>query len=1654
MKRGKSCISHAHWILLLALPLGTIGCSNTTVPTMEPPVGDDGEAASPHFVLDAAKSERLARIFHDSSDEHPSAVYEIRGADGVRLVRGTTTSSNVLKLHSLEFFGESDANYWAHAQVEKGQVLLVGTPTNIVQSPVFLSKGATVAYGLQRNLSATAIEIASEDGRSVEAAVLFWDGEAFSIGPRGRSVSDLALTPDEKAVQYVLRQRYWRHAVNTFVFNEKPQWFDLEGTDEWAYGGSHADGYTVFVDHEPGEVFETVRDLHLDPDKDQLLYQGRKNKEWYLVMESRAAGNDETTKLGPYKDIDRRLRHHAKTNHAYGLAKTANGSRFIVGSDGNKASQSDEFDRMSIARFETLTDPVATGKSDAGNRVLIGVAAGEAYESISRLSAADEGKTVAYIGGNDAGERVVLGTNAQRQFESVSFYQLSTPSQRPVYVGESNEQFFAMHEGQASEGLGRFSFLRTRSQDRTYWQAEKGEGELVGLNTTAGKLFDSILRVGITPTDRAASPEEPPPVSKHTVWYDGKRGEQFHRTIETAESPAYDALGSVVLTNEAYDIVYAARNSTLESKEVQDGEDTRTVESVKLTDVVTRNGSKVGSFARTMAADSAGKRYLGNSTKDLPGPRAIVKTNHFYYSALSDDGVNVGFNDRTDGPFADVSELKPRPTGTDVAYFAQKGETWAVQEGAARGKELDRIKGRLNFTPDGLQVYYSGTSADVSYTFVGSEQYLSVRDMKLNRNGDLLVYRGEREDGWRQVVAGTHSDPFASLSNASFTDDGYGIYNNAVGADDASSFLLKRHERPFSADGKWARTGSMAEYHNPAFAGALKRDADTGNYIVLGADGQPQDLSTLPDVVENPFFVAMGRDTARIARGWLVEGVTNGQLVLKAGPESDPLERWQSRWKGEKAYVLPLLSPYAYSARDGRSDGMVYQGHHYDRWRALDFTENDRFYAIGRKADQEYFVIAENRTEPFYRIRAQIWNPAKPADDKVALAIRTEAGSNGYVLTSASAETRSLGLADRASGAAWTQPHVATGINTVVWSGSQSGMSFEAVDERRYEAVKDVAVSEESGDLSYIGTRNALHSVYALGKHGPWYNDIRLYGVHERSGTVSYVGDHVYARSGDPIRIMGESERHLSRLHVGDELGPFADHIKHVYGGADLASTVWSQKVNGYWTLTQGENAITNSYRDIAWVHRLVEDEETEQASFHFMGRTDDEWVEVHDRREGARVDAIVEGPSVDGLPEGLSSVGKDQHKRGDNTVVVDSKGRFDFRGIVGSKHVFVRKGSVHVPVGSVGKTWYPNGDKMVVYEGKQDDDGVALVVDGAVSPLYESFDTPVYSPVTKELYTVAQLLDEEEEDECSKEDKCESDDDYTPTGAILIGASESVRAAEFKHVEGGGFGFALMAELEDGWRAWVNGSMGPPVESIGSPAPVYGETLADTRYVAEFDDDVYVMSTKKLTGPLDSVTKLHRVGVADDSFKYDETDFVYQAKVGHTERLYVADCMVGDAEDIDSTVYEYDQALVYEHTDANSTEHPGGSEVYESIDSESVFGGHILALTRDGHTQLDAGPLKSPHRTVIWDVKADQIEAKSERENTSYDVAWVSGILNRADATVSVYLERMVVKPRNGQLDLLRDLKVSPTPRFEKPKVDAPGAEGEAGDEVAALEL
>ena len=1583
----------------------------------------------PHLTLSIAKSERLARIRHDETREHESAVYEVVGANGARLQRGAVVSPTVLSVDSLEFLGSDQAAYMASARVEDGHVLLRGGPESVVQSPVVLSIHDSVAFGIDATSKAYRVSIRNPSG-DVKNAVMFWtESEGFSGGPMADRITDLEVTPDGVAVQYTLwegRNRYY--AVDKRVFESPPIWKQFSSQPVWAYLGKTSDGETVYISHKPGDTYDGVRDFHVGPGGDLLVYQGRTGKTWTIVAASRNPGDTQSTATGPFTSLPGRVSHHASTGRWFVSGNTADGAVLAMGGSGNSSLMSPAFKRLSLQRFETTTLPVATAESPDGKHVVLGTDASPAFKSISKLSLADDDSTIAYIGADSAGERVVVGTAAQAVYEKVNNYLLTTPGERPAYVGELGGQSVVFHEGSVSASVDKVAFLKTRTKDRVYWKAEKGEGELVGIDATAGKIYDKILSVQTTPALRASSLGPIDPDSKQTLWYDARAGESLHRVLETTDSPAYDALGKVVISNSSQDIIYAARTSSFTEASLDEEDMEKKNGLVSLTDVVVRNVDIQATYKRSMPGDSSGKKYLGDSEKDLPSIRTVSGKNHIYYTAMGSEGAYVGFNDRSDGPYDAISELKTRPDGSDVVYFAEKAGQWAVQEGPSRGEELDSVK-QLRFTPDDAQVYYTGKREKTSYTLVGAERWLAVASMKLTPRGRILVYSGKRDDGWRFVVDGEQSEVFAKIGVPSFTDDDHGAYLTATREDKSQALLLKRYGKPMTVEGSWASVGGMTAYHNTVAQGVLVRDDTTGNYDLVQSDGTKIDLSGLPSSDDMPSFIAIGRKSQSLDDAWLIRGVESGQLKLADGPGDRALSAQSGRY-GKRAFIQALYSPYSYSAKNGKRSGDVYAGNHYTGWEPEYFTANDRFHAIGRDSDGERFIIDEARSRPFHDIRTLAFHPEGPTNDNVAILARTADDEYEVALSDADASVTQLGLAARLESVEWTAPFVASDVNTVIWKGTQGGREFTAVHDRRYDKVRDPVVSAASADLSYVGYRNGLQSVYAQGEHGTWFSDVRMYGVDGGSGAVGYVGDHVYASSDDPVEITGPRNRKLSRIHVNGEGGPYVDDIDHLYVGASLASSTWTGQMKGEWALYTGAETVSESYTDIGWLSQVQP--EDGEPSYHFLGRTADGWVEVHDGRKGTTVDAIVDSSAwtIIGRPGDMTPVRRRQDETSTSDVVfINEAGQFDYRGLQGSRQVLVHEGKPQATVGTVGETWFYADGEHVVYKGIEADGSQLLVVDGVASSLYKDV-VPMFWPGGGIVYGMAELLPPEPVDEVATAECTPTVETFIATHAVLTNASESFQfsglydGVQPSDVELHGLG--LIVETEAGWQAWVNGALGPVLDEPIGLQPVWGPTLGDTRYAGRVDGKLKVFSDKALTGPVDEVADLYRVADSSSDYRYNDSHFAYRTRTGHTEQQWVDDKQVSEGEVVARELREFDKQLLLGLIDANQSETYLGSEEYASV-SVALFGdAAVLGLTNADKTFLDAGGETTAPRSVYWDVQLNALSQESADAPVRYELAWVSGVLDRETASVAVYIESQTFEPRDGKPERLRPLTES----------------------------
>jgi len=309
-------------------------------------------------------------------------------------------------------------------------------------------------------------------------------------------------------------------------------------------------------------------------------------------------------------------------------------------------------------------------------------------------------------------------------------------------------------------------------------------------------------------------------------------------------------------------------------------------------------------------------------------------------------------------------------------------------------------------------------------------------------------------------------------------------------------------------------------------------------------------------------------------------------------------------------------------------------------------------------------------------------------------------------------------------------------------------------------------------------------------------------------------------------------------------------------------------------------------------------------------------------------------------------------------------------------------------------------------------------------------------------------LLQEEDPEEESQEESDEqeetSPEESNATLVILENTTESLRIIDYKHDQSGENGLAMLAEVDTGWQAWVNSDLGPVMDNYGTPAPAYGETLADSRYVGIYEDDSFVMSTTRHTDALDSVSNLYRSG-------FDDGVFVYHGERGHIERAYVGDTLIAEAESVDKTLHAFGPELAIIQVDANSREFVLGKSTTALNQFAYKQEGTVMGVTDLGKTHLDAGDLETSERNVVWDVQVTSKPAETEDGETTYELAWVAGVLNRTEAKVDIYLEKKTYAPKDGKLTSFQSLRSIPMPLPEDEE-DEVEEEGEDGAEEDAM--
>jgi hypothetical protein len=1233
-------------VACLALGCGLLDGSTTTA---------QQEVAAELFVLDIQAGERLAAVVHASSRDHEQAAYVVARGDDAKLWFGGSFSQVFDSVADVRLFGPGDSQVLATVRDTEGAKLLVGWSGQFVLSEPYWRVDDVTLYGEgDAYIGFSAVRY----DEKLQYFVVLYEDDRFVAGEPLDRLEGVTITPDALAVQYDGRRKGRRvSGLGHHLYSKRGNWTQLGEGGPFAVWGKGDDGYEVLVAMEVAGVYDELRDWHLDRAGDRLYYQGRMDREWYVVAESRRPGDDERDRQGPFKSVNgrrsSRISHTTDTDHHFYLANTGDGKRLVVGATGNRSELSEPFDSLSLEKFEVGGSPIAVGKVDGAQHVLSGASQGPGFKRLDDLQAYGDGAHLVYVGRGEDAEQVVIDDQPGDSFDKIVGFQMTRADSGPFYLGERGEQVVAVHRGQASTPFDAVDDVLLLADGGVAYVGQRSEQWYGVLGAREIGPYDEVSAPGPTPGG--------------LVWFDGTRGENSVRVLDGSEGPAFAALGKPTFTDLTGQLAYAARTSRIETVTV--GEDTE--ERVIVVDVVVTGTAAGQTFQRTLD-DRAGKKYLGASTSDLPSIEPVPWTDDIWYLAESDGGTHVGHGTEVFGPFEEVKEATAVPDGSAVAFFARDDEYWSTHVGATAGPSMDKVS-KLRFTPDDRQVIYDGKDASGSCTFVGAERYLKVSDLTTNRAKERLAYAGLRDDGWRLVVDGAPSAPFEGIDRIDWAPDSQSLYAMVDDAD-----------------------GSRLVFHLGA------------DFVLLAAH----------DRVERPEFH--------------VHPDTHNELGA---------DGWE----------------FSYRATDDRARRTVYRGEGYERFEREFFTANGALVATAKR-DGALVVMGEQVTPAYGKISEIRMHPDELPYD--LLAFRAESGDqHAWVLFDGRSGATNLGFVDQLTHhrrgtprriwstdeVAWT-PTTETGTNTLVWTGVLDGRRFTAVGAERYDGVRELYDHDAPGAApTYVGVRDGREAVFAGGAHGAWYSAIRDLGFPTGRELPAYVGEHVYVQTGDPTDD-GMGRRALAQVVVGGEQSALLDGVGTLFVGPSLADSVYTGKIDGHWSLRKGGEILGAEYDELAYLARRFEEvEEGEpRATYHFLGRLEDGWHEVHDGKEGLRVSELADLEQLAHLAgdrdwEGIEDVsigtlrsiepGPSGRSRIGEHVLIDAEGRFDYVAIDGDQLQPVHRGKPGPKLAGLTRIWYFADGEEVVYE-EAGDEGVRLVQGSETSPWFDEIQSVSHTPV------------------------------------------------------------------------------------------------------------------------------------------------------------------------------------------------------------------------------------------------------------------------------------------------------------------------------------
>lgn len=1251
------------------------------------PATADEETGPPRLdlTLNVAEGERLVSVKSGQGDQ--VAFILAQGLSRKIWFEGRITEA-VDEVVSIHFYRRAERR-------EMLAVVKRGTNTHVLASAGegFPISPPLTSLSRRTELREKAMHFAWVANDKEGAHVLFFDGTSYRLGEPFTSISSLQATKDGLTVTVNgLIDRANAYGYDTHAFNVFEKLTELGENSFVIFGKKPSNKWFTVIDHTVSEAYEELRDWKYAEEQPRLVYLGKRKDGWRVMTESRVEGDEPRAEHGPFDWIGRKkgapIMHDFNGNFDvfHFIAGRGDNQHVAVYGKGNKVLLSPAFSKLSFSGMKAAGLPLYEGIKEDSVSIVHGATAGPNFEAVEKLRLIEKAENFAYIGESEGRFKIAHGAKILTAVDRVAMINTTKPSENLIAVIIDGEDMKVYHQDKFSTASVAVLGLKARKDDGLAWKIDDGEGERVVRDHQRGPRYESIGRLAVSPGGK--------------LWYDGQKEGRSYRVLEDQVGNPADALTDPIFTAEGDQMVYGHMR-----RAADDLDPDQFVERWKVID-----------------EKGAGKAFIRTPSRANPD-KAIrfLRANKgasYHFVVGADAGTFVGTNRTIYGPFEAIKEATVSNDGSQLSFFAKDEAGWHLHYKGKLSPAYDETRG-LSFTQVGDHPRYSVRRGKQWATVIADQLFHKIRYERTNQAVTTHAFAGHQDDGWHLVVNMQRSDAFEGIGQLHFAIDEHGVFAD-VEKEGQHHLLHLPHGGQFTISDGFDSLGKPSYYSRAVRKGSFSVDEKVLTLTPENKQDKTRDeLAKMP--AEAALFVVFehtyrGRQAAR----WVTQR-DGDKFTLNKGWSEATLAAMSKQ--GSRLVLHDARMAFSYAIkRDGR-DGYVYDKKVYTHIHSHRFGATRTLYLIVEDSLQRW-ITGSAVHGGYKKITFAEFEPDEPPSERYVLKA-WDGDKPGYIIGNPSGFETEFGMVDKSDAYKWT-PKGGVEPRTLIWGGTDLGKSFKAVGLVRYDGAEDFEITPYLKQLAYVASKNGREGANIGGVQHSWYSDVDGLVFKGLQDTPTYKATNHYQEKAD-LSIDGKKQRSITRLVVGEKQSAKFHEITLLQSNAALEDTQYLARSDEGWRHYRGNDPLSATFKEIAFRHRWdeakVEEKEEKESSdalaadagadagaiekepepfvadeprFHFLGRDDQGWVEVHHGQQGLRSRGFATTQAA------VTRVGDDDNddelkmkpkERGNISIQVLPDGEFIYTAKMGKNQVLVHAGRTMVQATTIDGIWsFPNG--------------------------------------------------------------------------------------------------------------------------------------------------------------------------------------------------------------------------------------------------------------------------------------------------------------------------------------------------------------------------